>query len=342
MQEYEKVAEQDVKSAIREFLQQIINGNKTYIDPLLALKSKLTTTSKSVRTQNAFSKILGEKNYSYFGLNLSQDLIKREQQMSELYHYYTEILTQLLGLNQLTYSIYYKDDDEKMLRITTQDITKAANIWEGQSNSLRLQGNNIRKVFNDELEEIKNEKKYTEALTSHYNDLEIILKASYKGGNNNYKKYIPEAFERDVLHYPHTINNVETFKQHQWSLQEAWDYIKLSSGNAPWYSGGDVLSKMFNVQVKGFTSGSENLNTTNPFHRITGLTTLRSLEDITNYLITLLNVTPQDLDEKVNEIYSLFNQDDWEHEVDYQIEQTSDKIIKKIMKQGGNINNFII
>ena len=51
--------------------------------------------------------------------------------MIELYHLYSEITTQMLGLPKLKYTIYYKNNDGKILRIETDDVSKAANIWEG-------------------------------------------------------------------------------------------------------------------------------------------------------------------------------------------------------------------
>ena len=45
--------------------------------------------------------------------------------MSRLYHLFSEITTKLLGLNKLTYSIYYKDSNGDMLRISVQDVSKA-------------------------------------------------------------------------------------------------------------------------------------------------------------------------------------------------------------------------
>ena len=297
-------------------------------------------SSKVSRFSNNMQRILQDKGYAYFNLKISEDLILRQQEMIELYHLYSEITTQMLGLPKLKYTIYYKNNDGKILRIETDDVSKAANIWEGQKNSLRLQGNNIQQVFNQELEDIKNETAYTDALTSHYKDLETILKASYGNKDKKYSKYIPEAFERDILHYPHTIENIDSFSQHKWSVEEAWYYLKESSGNAPWYSGGDVLSKMFNVQVKGFTQGKEDLSGKNPFFRITGLTSLRSLEDIANYLISLLNVAPETLEQTVNEVYSLFNQESWEHKVDYNIEQDVEKMTKKITRLKGDLSHF--
>lgn len=349
MGQYEQISEADVKQSIREFLQQIITQNQSYIGPLLQIRSQLSMTTKKVRVANKFSTTLQEKGYSYYALELSRESSTRLQQMSALYHYYSEIVTKMLGLNTLTYSIYYKNDDGKMLRIQTSDVSKATS-WlfkDGPSSELYLKGGNIKQIFKEELEAIQNENRYTDALTTHYNALEAILKASYKGRSYQQKvgKYIPEAFERDVLNYPHTIDNVESFSQHSWSLQEAWDYIRLSSGNAPWYSGGDVLSKMFNVQVKGFTGGGSEYTSKgelNPFYRITGLTTLRSLEDVANYLITLLDVSPATLESKVNEVYSLFNQEDWEHKVNLEIEDDVEKISKKLIKQGQISAKFIL
>ena len=348
MGQYEQITESELKQSIREFLQQIIAENQAYIDPLLKIRNQLSSTSKQVRIVNKFSTALQEKGYSYYALELSKESQLRLSQMSELYHYYNEITTKMLGLNKLTYSIYYKTDDGKMLRIQTSDVSKATSwmFQDGPSNQLYLKGHTIKQVFAEELESIQKETEYTKELTSHYNALEAILKASYKGKSYQQKvgKYIPEAFERDVLNYPHTVENVESFSQHSWSLQEAWDLIRLSSGNAPWYSGGDVLSKMFNVQVKGFTGGGSEYNKKgqlNLFYRLTGLTTLRSLEDIANYLITLLDVTHDSLEEKVNEIYMLFNQEDWEHRVNLEIENDAEKITKKLIRQGQIPINFI-
>ena len=348
MGQYEQITESELKQSIREFLQQIIAENQAYIGPLLKIRNQLSSTSKQVRIANKFSTTLQEKGYSYYALELSKESQLRLSQMSELYHYYNEITTKMLGLNKLTYSIYYKTDDGKILRIQTSDVSKATSwmFQDGPSNQFYLKGHTIKQVFAEELESIQKETEYTKELTSHYNALEAILKASYKGKSYQQKvgKYIPEAFERDVLNYPHTIENVESFSQHSWSLQEAWDSIRLSSGNAPWYSGGDVLSKMFNVQVKGFTGGGSEYNKKgqlNPFYRLTGLTTLRSLEDIANYLITLLDVTHDSLEEKVNEIYMLFNQEDWEHQVNLEIENDAEKITKKLIKQGQIPINFI-
>ena len=346
MGQYESVTEQDLKIAIKSFLQEIIAENQVYIAPLKAIQVELSTTTKSIRVMNNFSKILESKGYAYYGLALSKESNQRLNQMSRLYHLFSEITTKLLGLNKLTYSIYYKDSNGDMLRISVQDVSKATSwlLDDGPTNQLYLKGNTIKEVFAQELQDIRDEQEYTKALTSHYGALEALLKASYKGKSYQSKvgKYIPEAFERDVLSYPHTIDNVDSFYQHSWGLQEAWDSIRMSSGNAPWYSGGDVLSKMFNVQVKGFTGGKEvSANgKKNPFYRIAGLTTLRSLEDVANYLVTLLDVTPATLDSKVEEIYRLFNQDDWEHKVDLEIEKDEEKIINKLLKLGHSTINF--
>ena len=347
MGQYESVTEQDLKTAIRSFLQEIIAENQVYIAPLKTIKSQLSTTTKSVRVMNNFSKTLESKGYAYYGLALSKESTQRLSQMSNLYHLYSEITTKLLGLNKLTYSIYYKDSNGDILRISAQDVSKATSwlLDTGPTSQLYLKGGTIKEVFAQELQDIKDEQEYTKALTSHYGALEALLKASYKGKSYQSKvgKYIPEAFERDVLSYPHTIDNIDSFYQHSWGLQEAWDSIRMSSGNAPWYSGGDVLSKMFNVQVKGFTGGGKEISASgkkNPFYRITGLTTLRSLEDVANYLITLLDVTPATLDDKVEEIYRLFNQDDWEHKVDLEIENDGEKIANKLLKLGHTIINF--
>lgn len=347
MGQYESVTEQDLKIAIKSFLQEIIAENQTYIAPLKAIQSQLSTTTKSVRVMNNFSKVLKSKGYAYYGLALSKESNQRLNQMSQLYHLYSEITTKLLGLNKLTYSIYYKDSNGDMLRISVQDISKATSwlLNDGPTSQLYLKGSTIKEVFAQELQDIKNEQEYTKALTSHYGALEALLRVSYKGQSYQSKvgKYIPEAFERDVLFYPHTVDNIDSFYQHSWNLQEAWNLIRMSSGNAPWYSGGDVLSKMFNVQVKGFTSNGKEVSASgkkNPFYRITGLTTLRSLEDIANYLVTLLDVTPATLDNKVEEIYKLFNQDDWEHKVDLEIENDKEKIINKLLKLGHTSINF--
>jgi hypothetical protein len=56
------------------------------------------------------------------------------------------------------------------------------------------------------------------------------------------------------------------------------------------------------------------------------------LEDVANYLITLLDVSPTTLESKVNEVYSLFNQEDWEHKVNLEIEDDVEKISKKLKK----------
>ena len=73
MGQYESVTEQDLKIAIKSFLQEIIAENQVYIAPLKAIQVELSTTTKSIRVMNNFSKILESKGYAYYGLALSKE-----------------------------------------------------------------------------------------------------------------------------------------------------------------------------------------------------------------------------------------------------------------------------
>lgn len=340
MGELQNLTEQEVKQSIRQFLLEIINETNIYLPKIKQIQRQLTNEEVMLNKNNLMYSMTTEKNYSYYALALSQNAEKRLNEMKELYHIENEIITKMLGLPSLVYSIYYKNADGNIVRIKTQNITDAAASPFGKNN-LMLSNIDVSSAFQSELEKIEQQKDYLNALNAHYSVLETILQNTYKGKNYQSKvgKNVPEAFERDMVTFPHD-DDPSTFSKHAWTVEEAWNYIKASSGNAPWYSGGDVLSKMFNVQVKGFTGKGSQYSKSgklNPYYRITGLTSLRSLTDIANLLVNLLDTSKENIEIRVEEIYNLLNQDNWEHEVTLEYEKDRDKLIEKLAKQNISI-----
>lgn len=326
----EGLSEVEVKSSIRNFLQSIVNETNIYLPKIKQIQARLSQNEIMLNKNNLMYSMVADKGYSYYALTLSKNTTERLAQMQELYDIENEIVGKMLGLPSLTYAIYYRDSDGNIVRIKVSHITDAATILSFNPNALSLTGNTIAAAFAKEIEQAKADTEYFKNLNTHYSALTAILQRTYRGKNfsSRVNKNIPEAFERDMVAFPHD-DDPSTFSKHTWSVSEAWRYIRASSGNAPWYSGADVLSKMANIQVKGFTKEGRAVNKNgkeNPFFRLTGLTSLRSLEDIANLLVNLLNTSAATIEARVEEIYNLLNQDNWENNVELLMEKDIEKL----------------
>lgn len=307
------IPEDEVKSSIRSYLQGLITETNSDIYILKNLANQLNFNE--AQSQNYIN-----QDYTTYAYSFSKNAIIKENQLKLMYELSTKIITKLLGLRTLSYTIYYKTDNGQILRLVTNNMTKAAHFLFNDK-SLMITGSDIASAFSNELNELRQQTEYTQNLTRHYEEMVNLL----QGGQ---KKYFPETFERDMLNYPHSSNNINSFMEHKWTKEEAWNYYHQSTGNDPWYSGGDILSQMFNVQVKGYISGSEQGNT--KFSRLTTLTSQSSILNIINYLVTLLDVNYLNLDNKVNEIFStLCKRNEYETLIEEQINLTSEDIIEK-------------
>ena len=238
---YETYTEKDLKQSIRQYLQELIIGNQTYIQQLRSLQQQLTATDLSNKATGKFANVAREKGYAYFALALARNNTKRLAQMQQLYEVVTDITRQLLGLKELQYTVYYRDSDDKVIRLQTTHLSKAADwlLYKDKivtQNQLHLNKSNIEAIFQKEINEARENEDYAKALSKHYTAFETLVRYKIQNGKK-LLKYIPEAFERDLLARHDNQDNPQ-FIAHKWTIEEAVEYLQQSAGTAPYLGRG--------------------------------------------------------------------------------------------------------
>lgn len=334
--------EPELKKNIRVFLQNLMekdNSVRLQIEKLRDEYLNLELTGSYHDINQSLSGRFAHVNSEYYILDLIHKKSKTEsdiQKLEKLYMQCSQIIQQnILNTEKtLEYSIYYKDEDGKILRLKIDKLNEKALGSSEFSKGITITRSAFAEVYAKELNEARKNQKQVEQVTQHYNDLKRLLE---KGTSNFNKKTtkksripinegnIAEALERDLIEREHGMN----ITSHNWTSAEAWNAYRVALGNDPWYTGGDILSKIFNIQVKSFMSLK-----TSKFSGMITVTNFNTLEDILNYLVSLLNVNSQNLEKRVEEAYKVFMQkeDNTIDRVAQSIGKTSDELLKELEK----------
>lgn len=180
-----------------------------------------------------------------------------------------------------------------------------------------------KKIFEEWEKELK-EDAVSRVIDAHFQQFFNILQESYNGTlptpTISYGR-ISEAFERH-LQFQHGINGtnlteIDAFKTDTVSRGEAWRLVRASLGNAAWYTGGDVG----NVQVKSIMRGSR------------GITNYNTLQDLTMYFESLLNLSLEEVDTAAEKAFQIFTQQ--ESEVD-------ETLFKEVEEEGYKMTEEIL
>lgn len=271
---------------------------------------------------------------SYIGLKRRNiDNTNKAAIINDMYHKIQEIVDELQGNTIHTkYAIYFHAQG-KTYRSFVEDIPvkflKLNNSKSSTSHEMQI----YAAKFKDYAKKIysNGQMKNTSDITSHYNTFKKTLQDTYMGKSKIPNKIInegiiAEAFERHLqqMHQELIYSNGKTLNdnigaKYDWTVDEAWRLVRASTGNDPWYTGGDVKD----IQVKSLASGDR---------KVTGY---KTIEDMFNYLTYLERTSIDDvtLREQAREAFNLFYNKVGD-ELDSAAKLTAEEIIKDfIMKE---------
>lgn len=336
--ELQKAAEPQLKQNIRFFLQQLMNENNVTRQRIIRLKNQYLDTSTLGSYHDIKEGLSGrfahvKDNGSYYALKLKKIQIEdsmRIKELNKLYVECTEIIQEnILQVSKLSYSFLYRDENGNILNIATNHIPENILSLNFSKTGLQISRSAFAKQFAAEIEQARENQDRVQQMTKHYQDLQkTLIQASSQAQAEGIKikfneGHIAEAFERDLMERKHG----ENLLSHKWTPKEAWKLLYLSYGNDPWYSGGDLLSAMYNIQAKSFMSLKET-----PWSGQVGLTSQNTIEDILNYLVSLIDIDKNNLEAKVNEAYRVFAQRDANafDKVAQKLNLTTEQLINKL------------
>lgn len=206
---------------------------------------------------------------------LQRAKIEQEQTyvIDQLYDMVIEITSLLTKKEKpLDYAIYFTSSDGKIYR-THQNKLDLMYLNISKSNqSMRLSASAFKKAMLEQNQAVD--------ITEHYNVFMGVLQQTYNGQTKlpNSKinaGVIAEAFERHLQNIHAAAlssgGDISIEAQYDWTVDEAWQLVRQSLGNDPWYTGGDVGM----TQVKNIGKGNVRL------------TQFNTIEDIINFLMYL-------------------------------------------------------
>lgn len=336
--ELQKAAEPQLKQNIRFFLRQLMDENNVTRQRIINLKNEYLDTSTLGSYHDIIEGLSGrfahvKDSGSYYVLKLKKNQIDDDIRIEKLHKLYVEctqiIQENILRVSKLSYSFLYKDENGNILNITTDSIPEDMLSLNFSKTGLQISRSAFATQFAAEIEEAKKNQERVYQMTKHYQDLQQTLtqassQAKTEGIHIKFNEgHIAEAFERDLMERKHG----ENLLSHRWAPKEAWRLLYLSYGNDPWYSGGDLLSAMYNIQAKSFMTLKET-----PWSGKVGLTSQNTIEDILNYLVSLIDIDKNNLEAKVNEAYKVFAQRDTNafDKVAQKLNLTTEQLINKL------------
>lgn len=246
--------------------------------------------------------------------------------INNMYHKILEIVNELQGETDIKYAIYFEvkghtyrsfmgDIPTKFLKLNT---TKSSAKYEMQIYAAKFKDWATKQTKNGQM-------KNTMDITAHYNTFVKTLQDTYNGKSQipNYiinKGHIAEAFERHLQQVHGALtetNGQEIGNAYDWTVDDAWRLIRISKGNDPWYTGGDVN----NIQVKSLFAGDRTI------------TSFSTIEDMFNFLTYLEKGAFDDeaLKRQAKEAFNVFY-NNVNQELNQALEMTKDEIIEEFVR----------
>lgn len=298
----ENVIREPLKENIYQFIQQAQKEGSLIRLKLLSLKDKYLDVQTVGNYHDIGLKGIGGRfsgiNGPYYRLAFMHQLISDKRKIGLLYQLYHEI-QEIIYSNiinteaEFNYSFYYNDPKTgQVLRISTNRLRGLELSFDKKT--LIMTKSAFEKAYRSEIEEARRNSAQAAQITNHFE----ALKNTY-GRKKVRQAYVAEAFERDLKR---RHGNYDNLLQHEWTEKEAWELYAESKGNDPWYTGGDILSQLYNIQVKSFLGKRQT-----KFSGFVSITKANTIEDILNYLISFTDQNI-DINRKVEEAYQVFSQ----------------------------------
>lgn len=208
------------------------------------------------------------------------DKTKKVAIINDMYHKILEIVSELQGETAIKYAVYF-DAGNKVYRSFVGELPSKLLKLDTSGSSTKYQMQIYAAKFKEyAMKMSKNgQMKNNMDITGHYNVFMKTLQDTYNGQHSIpntivNKGHVAEAFERH-LQQDHAglveINGQSIEAVYDWTVDEAWRLIRVSRGNDPWYTGGDVN----NIQVKSLFAGDRTV------------TSYSTIEDMFNFLTYL-------------------------------------------------------
>ena len=271
----------------------------------------------------AFSKAIGSS-FKGFKTNATAQL------KFEVYEACNHIIDILLNRNtSLNYAIYYTDENHIVHRMGMETMNEKA-IAKHSTSVVNVYRSQIRELQDKEEQNIL-------ALNKHYLTYHNIIKLTYKGiigkGAVN-EGHIAEAFERHLQDNDSSyfIDPLSFKDTSHFDIDEIWQNVRDSLGNAGWWTGGDVGM----TQVKAMIGKSSKVR----------LSRVKTIEEVANLLIYLYDNRMNSLDnlnpfvdpnkDFIDYLISYFSEPSRVSNIDKKIDQTGMNIIKEAIKAAEN------
>ena len=344
MGEIKNLVEQPVENVIYQNLKDIREKkNKTIMQNMKELRImyneflKETEVGEAIQfhdtnrfKQSNFDSSLFKKYHTLHKLHI--DKVGKAKNIERMYHKILDIVNEIKDDVSINYAVYF-DKGGKIYRSFTEEIpSKALKLNTAQS-STTYEMQIYAKVFK-EWAMVKSQKRALD-VTDHFNTFLKTLEDTYNGptplldrSSPINKGHVAEAFERHLQNAHSSLikqNEGSLPAEYDWTVDEAWRLIRISLGNDPWYTGGDVK----NIQVKTLFAGDRRV------------TTYNTIEDMFNFLEYLLkgNTSEEVLRRKAKEAFNVFyNKVD--DALEKALEQTAEEIVNDIIKHKEEIKKI--
>ena len=291
------------------------------------LYSDIKFHNTTVFNKNNFDPSLFKKYRVLF--ETRKNKIDKPKIIDDMYKKIINITNILSGRTDLHYAIYFREGEKIYRSYLEGDIDVKNLTLTGQN---EISAKHRLSINNTKFKKWAMAKSQNRALdvTEHYNEFLSYLQKTYKGkikipSNQGINEgHIIEAFERHLYNEHNSLvkqnkGEMKSLGKYDWDEDEPWRLLRISMGNDPWYTGGDVE----NIQVKFLNKGQSERQ----------VTTFNSIEDMYNFLNYLINdnegLKDEDFKRRAEQTAKLlYNKVD--EEINNYANKTAEEIIKNI------------
>lgn len=257
---------------------------------------------------------------------------KHVRLLDDIYHLIIKIRNELKQQSiNIKYAVYFEKDG-KVYRSFQNEIKKAHQKTSYTESALKINAAKFKNAMaykKNKQGKLINTNQAID-VTDHYNTFYKTIYDTYTGDKQIFKNtlnrgIIAEAFERHLYdthkNLLYSNEEMQLAGAYDWTVDEAWQYIRLSKGNDAWYTGGDIED----IQVKSLFAGDRQI------------TSFQTIEDLYNFFDNLTKrgiLTEKELKEQTEDIFNIFY-----NKVNDKAEETLKMTAQEIIQEFINMSN---